>query len=428
MGKEFNNIEDLFKAKFEDYRIEPSENVWSNINSKLKFRRFIQSGLAKLIGLSVIAGIVIISLTDFNHKPAKKTFRLKENKTTVTIVNSSNKLIEEKTVSKQEIKKIHDKNKHITIQTKDTKQLVDRKDEIVPLILSKSIKLIENKKNQKNQKIELNSKAKPQAIFSLDKKEGCAPFTIHLKNLSKAANAYEWNFGDGHHSKELNPQYTYRYPGTYKITLLVKGLGGMAVGYIDSIVVHEPPKADILWPYNSEILTGQKIKIPNNSESISKVEWNFGDGQKYTGVAGEHIYTQKGTYDIRLKIWSNNGCTDSAVIKNVQVLDINEKIAFPNAFTPNLDGPVSGYYNPSDIYNDVFYPKYKGKIEKYELRIYSRYGVEVFKSNDILYGWNGYYNNRLMPEGVYVYIVQGMFEGNQKFQLKGDVTLLYSKK
>jgi len=128
-----------------------------------------------------------------------------------------------------------------------------------------------------------------------------------------------------------------------------------------------------------------------------------------------------------VKVWSKAGCVDSAVLNSIEVVDIEEKIVFPNAFTPNLDGPVSGYYDEINVYNDVFYPKYNGKIEQYELKIYSKYGVEVFRSNDINYGWNGYYNNRLMPEGVYVYIVRGMFEGNQKFLLKGDVTLLYRK-
>ena len=190
-------------------------------------------------------------------------------------------------------------------------------------------------------------------------------------------------------------------------------------------MIHKTPNAKAEWPYENEILTNQQIQIPNYSKNMKEIEWNFGDQTCSYEKIGQHIFKQKGNYNIVLKIWSESGCVDSTVFENIKVVDITDKIVFPNAFTPNINGPVSGYYNPKDIYNDVFYPKTNGKISEYDLRIYSKFGVEVFKSSDIKYGWNGYYHNRLMPEGVYVYILRGKFEGDYLFNIKGDVTLLY---
>ena len=430
MEKEFKNIEDLFKSKFEDYQVQPSDKLWNNIDSKLKIRRFLNSGLSKLFGLSVTVAIITLAIINFKSND---------------IVN---KVSEQKNIEKSSITKDipvqNNKDKDIGNQSSNApfvdqallkldkvghKNEAEREKEFAPIIISKSIKQIENSDAQiQDEQINLAVPSPPVPVFSLDAKDGCAPFTVKIKNLSKAAFTYEWDFGDGNQSNDFMPQHTYRYPGIYRISLKAKGIGGTAVSYIDSVIVHEQANADIQWPYENELLTGQKIQIPNYSKNIAKVEWNFGDEHFSHDKNGQHIFKQKGEYTICMKIWSENGCVDSAVINNIKVVDINEKIVFPNAFTPNMDGPVSGYYNPADVYNDVFYPKYKGEIEEYELRIFSKFGVEVFKSNDVSYGWNGYYHNRLMPEDVYVYIVHGKFEGNQKFSFKGDVTLLHKNK
>ncbi len=58
MGKDLNNIEDLFRTSFEGHRLEPSEKVWKNINAKLTFYKYFS---AKLLGsIAVIATIAVI--------------------------------------------------------------------------------------------------------------------------------------------------------------------------------------------------------------------------------------------------------------------------------------------------------------------------------------------------------------------------------
>lgn len=430
MEKEYKNIEDLFQSKFEDYQIEPSEKLWSNIYSKLKIRRILNSSLLKYIGLSIMAGIFALTIQFNNNDNTNKSDKKINQKNNIEknsfVKTENNSQYLQKNKEKKDNVYIEQKPLQLTKKNKKTK--TQRNKESVPLIISKTIKLIESPEAQiSKEKIKLTIAAPPVPVFSLKSKEGCVPFSIKINNLSKAAITYEWDFGDGSKSDEFNPIHTYRYSGVYKITLKAKGVGGTAVTYIDSITVYEKPHAEFYWPYENEILTGQKIQIPNYSKNADKTEWNFGNNHISNEKTGQHIFKQNGKYTICMKVWSENGCVDSAVLKNIQVINIKQKIVFPNAFTPNLNGPVSGYYNPSNIYNDVFYPKYKGEIEEYELKIFSKFGLEVFKSNDISYGWNGYYQNRLMPEGVYIYIVRGKFGGNQKFNIKGDVTLLYKK-
>lgn len=53
---------------------------------------------------------------------------------------------------------------------------------------------------------------------------GCVPYTAQFTNSSTAGtNAiYEWSFGDGGTSSQLNPQHTYQTGGLYDITLIVR--------------------------------------------------------------------------------------------------------------------------------------------------------------------------------------------------------------
>ena len=76
----------------------------------------------------------------------------------------------------------------------------------------------------------------------------------------------------------------------------------------------------------------------------------------------------------------------------------SEELAFyfPNAFTPfNGDG-----------LNQEFKPIFQEKIDKYSFKVYSRWRVLIFESNDPDKGWDGTYDNLPVPPGLYVYSVE----------------------
>jgi hypothetical protein len=51
--------------------------------------------------------------------------------------------------------------------------------------------------------------------------------------------------------------------------------------------------------------------------------------------------------------------------------------------------------------------------------------VLIFESNDINVGWDGYYKNKLVKQGVYVWIVEGKYSNGRPFNKSGDVTVLH---
>ncbi len=72
-----------------------------------------------------------------------------------------------------------------------------------------------------------------------------------------------------------------------------------------------------------------------------KVLWNFGDGSTSEQFEPVHRYLKSGNYNITLRVYSENGCSDSLVVYNV-LSGSGFFIEFPNAFIPNADGPSGG--------------------------------------------------------------------------------------
>jgi len=105
-------------------------------------------------------------------------------------------------------------------------------------------------------------------------------------------------------------------------------------------------------------------------------------------------------------------CYDSAckMVSNSFQIDFD----IPNVFTPN-----------GDNVNDVFNIKIKGD-ELYDLKIWNRWGGQVFESTDPKYMWNGRTNNtgEENPEGTYYFVFRYRLRGQTEQTVRGSITLI----
>ncbi len=145
--------------------------------------------------------------------------------------------------------------------------------------------------------------------------------------------------------------------------------------------------------------------------------WYWGDGsQEPFDPNGNpsHTYSgDQGSYKIKLVIFNSGGCKDSF---QAQICFRDTIVVFvPNTFTPDGDG-----------LNENFLPVVNG-AKRYEMMVYNRYGQIVFKTDVPGIGWDGNFNGRPCPEGVYAYKV--VFKGKKTFsqQKEGTITLLRRK-
>jgi gliding motility-associated-like protein len=78
-------------------------------------------------------------------------------------------------------------------------------------------------------------------------------------------------------------------------------------------------------------------------------------------------------------------------------LDECSNYVLPNVFSPNGDG-----------INDIYQPLRTSYIERVDMRIYNRWGIEVFQTEDPDINWDGKISNtdQLVSPGVYYYICE----------------------
>ncbi len=262
----------------------------------------------------------------------------------------------------------------------------------------------------------------PVALFVTDADSGCQPFDINITNSTVGKADFEWDFGDGTTSTLFNPRHIYQNAGNYEITLTAKGDLKTDV-YKKKITVIAPPKIDITIMQDTLYLPQASLLLINNSDEGAKYFWDFGNGDTSTERVPTYTYPAEGVFDIFYRMEDANSCSDSIKIPNAVLVKMEGFITFPNAFIPNKSEANGGKFSLDDRNNDVFYPVSQGVVE-YSLQIFNRWGEEIFSTNDINVGWDGYLDGKLCQSGVYVYKSTGKFIDGRDFTRKGEVLLI----
>ena len=106
----------------------------------------------------------------------------------------------------------------------------------------------------------------------------------------------------------------------------------------------------------------------------------------------------------------DGGVTQS--ISNPITVIKEPKLYYPTAFTPN-----------GDNLNDEF--KVIGQyVVEFDMKIFNRWGEQLYGSSDINLGWDGTYQGKHAPEGTYVFVADITDFAGRKFNRSGSVVLL----
>jgi len=138
-------------------------------------------------------------------------------------------------------------------------------------------------------------------------------------------------------------------------------------------------------PYPNPALIDDTVLFPDRTIVLDPGEadtylWNTGSTGRLLHVA------ETGLFKVLMK---NNEC---AVSDSVQVIQYLEEVNLPNAFTPNKDG-----------FNDLFKVVAMNPLFNFDLQIYDRNGMLVYKSSDPSQGWDGSYKGKPCPISTYVW-------------------------
>ncbi|MEA1896551.1 MAG: PKD domain-containing protein [Bacteroidota bacterium] len=438
LAKEQKHIEDLFRESFSSYELTPRTGLWKSLSRKLMFREFL-SFSASQFNVYYLGGILTLGLAGVLLLTNPKEI------TQDNVSGNQNSSVENKQ-SKRSLKKAI-----ATSQSKsESTDLVPEGSKSTDKGLEQDMNAIVNESGKAKARVPakiitdddspgIQLKAKTETTlssttdipgkdllslpsFSMSTENGCPPLSVQFYNSSVNAQTYQWQFGDGATSVEKEPSYIFDEPGKYTITLTITDRQGKLYFVKDSILVFSKPKASFeIYPEDIAI-PDDPVNFHNYSQNAVRYEWDFGDGNTSGDIEPVHYYREPGTYNITLTAWSQEACYDTLVVLNA-FANAGCEIRFPNAFTPNINGPSNGYYMTGLTTNEVFHPVCKGVVE-YQLRIFNRYGTLLFESNDVNIGWDGYINDHLANAGVYIWKARGRFNNGESFTEFGNVTLI----
>jgi len=163
-------------------------------------------------------------------------------------------------------------------------------------------------------------------------------------NSLNSSGVYNWNFGDGTGSTQLNPTHNYILTNIpYNVSLIITNAGACA-DTISAIV--STPLAPVSDFYIPDSICGLTLYFQNNSSNASQYFWEFGDGSNTSVLSPTYTYLSAGVYNIVL-IADTGMCADTSS----RTLTVIEKPIASFTFTTNCTGQVQfNSLNSSGVY------------------------------------------------------------------------------
>ncbi|MBT7825034.1 MAG: T9SS type B sorting domain-containing protein, partial [Bacteroidetes bacterium] len=115
-------------------------------------------------------------------------------------------------------------------------------------------------------------------------------------------------------------------------------------------------------------------------------------------------------YCYRIAAYRNNDELQSH--SNVVCVDTRMNLFVPNAFSPNGDG-INDHFQIKGVF-----------INEFNIQIFNRWGEKLFESDDMNMKWDGSFNGRICPVGIYYYQILAKGSENHNNQLSGSISLI----
>ncbi len=226
---------------------------------------------------------------------------------------------------------------------------------------------------------------------------------------------YVWTVNDSIAGTSSSLSITPSTSTEYAVQITNADLGCVANDTIDVTVGSFDPNFLQIFINKDTVVLGDTFILSTNQPHDLTYLWDGpGIGDPTLPVV-TGIPSSAGTYTYAVTVTNEFGCTLTAVISNLTVINPQcnmDDIFIPDAFSPNGDG-----------HNDVLYV-YGNYISSMELRIFNRWGQQVFVSTNQSDGWDGTYKGKSLPPDVFGYYLRVTCPPDKSYFMKGNITLL----
>lgn len=221
--------------------------------------------------------------------------------------------------------------------------------------------------------------------------------------------SWQWDFGNGTQTaqavEEERPDTLvvhYSAPGNYTVQATQQKWACVANASLQVNVVQAGPLAfDVETSAGCE---GRILRAKTTNEKYDQYQWLLnGELIGESSVLTYNVSQAQGETVVLTLLAQNDFCSDTAT-EMVQLTTDRNGLQVPNVFSPNGDGINDCFrINNSEGYQDCF-----------ELKVFNRWGIEVFSTKDPLQCWAA----EGLADGVYFYLLQ---LGQER--MEGTVTL-----
>jgi len=203
---------------------------------------------------------------------------------------------------------------------------------------------------------------------------------------------YAWSTG------ETTQDITVSEEGTYTVTV-----ESTCETISDEITIIEDPYLNAVIELGGDLELCPPIGIDHFvvSAGVDLPNYNWSTGETTESIT----ITEPGIY------WVSAELLCSTPSDTIRITSCNE-IGVPNAFSPNGDG-----------INDALTVLVYDASRIISFRIFDRWGDLVYDGNSSNYSWDGNFNNKEMPIGTYVYILDYL-EDDERKMMQGNILLV----
>lgn len=136
----------------------------------------------------------------------------------------------------------------------------------------------------------------------------------------------------------------------------------------------------------------------------------------YDDLEFSFSFTEAGMTYVRFV--ANNAAGTCEYISPTYTVSVGDsRLECPNAFSPGASEGV----------NDEWKVSYRSIVE-FDCQIFSRSGRRLAAFTDPSQGWDGKVGGKVVPSGVYFYVIKAVGSDGKKYNLSGDINIINSRK
>jgi gliding motility-associated-like protein len=170
------------------------------------------------------------------------------------------------------------------------------------------------------------------------------------------------------------------------------------------------------------LYNASQIDIPRNADANLKIQnprsgsyelFDASTGNVLQQNSNGNFTIPKVGNDLAVQVRYTSGtCSSGLATITIKVFD-DTRLSIPNAFSPNHDG-----------INDLFRITVQGYFRLSYVKIFNRWGEQVFESRDLNLSWDGSKNGTDLPTGTYYWVLEGLDVHNTQLKRSGSITLI----